>query len=377
MPKAFLSDQFLDELARERGGSIASAIATDGALNLDSALSSWVDSLDPTKRNHIVIHGDSNTQWDGRAPYRWAQQLRDDILAFTGMADGGPGVLHLYHHGASTSGQVSKVADAPFYYGLLEGRTVGPHGLGWVIWPGASWTLTTPEGMADWDRFCVYGAGDFTYSVDGAAATPVGQMTPVPGAFATSRSAEISAAGATLTIGGDAPLGGLFEGVGLYNGTTGLVVHNLGMFGGATRSIAGDNGDHMGIFEALQPKLTIFWVGTNDFNAFAPHREWEHYYRIAVERARKHGDVLMVYPMARRLGGGGIEAHPRYSHEDYQQVMRTIAWETDSGYLSIAQALGPWERANARGHMKDHGHLSEKGHGVVRRIIKRALELHS
>lgn len=402
MSEAFANDVVSQVVAA--GGNIEAAMGSDVAatFNLGSGLSKWVSQLNGGQRNHIVVIGDSNVQSVPAETFRWPVQLKTDLIAFTGIADGGPGFRHLglpewtipAAGPTSTTGWIT-TGKTPDFFPLESGFTgtvsdMAPNGYGFVQGGQANlgtWTLASAPASFTHDRFVLYGQDDDflvqqgEYSANGGAFTATAyNYGPATGNRLVTQEIATQIT-TTLRLRGSAtgfPV--YWNGVAFYQGTSGLIVHNLAVGGNSVNEIVGRNSaNRLSIIDNLTPKLTIVWTGTNEFHHAPPGIQqvsldtWYQKYLAIVQRARLYGDVLIVYPQATNVPNTFSQVPWPREQKDFERVARKIAYDTDSGFISMHQLWGTWSRHNARGYASDNHHINQAGHNAVSKVLTRAI----
>lgn len=375
-----------------RGGNYAAAAGGGAAFNCGSGLSSWLGSINPAARNNVVIYGDSNCQIKPAESYRWAQNIRAELLTLTGLASGGAGFRHLGLPEWSRTGTWTLLADQYDFNGV-NSIDLGPSSFAYsaLNTPNImTWTL--PADIGAHDRFDLYGIDDDvlallqgSYSVNGGAFTDTAWDLGTSAGVRLVKQTIMGTITTTLRVrGSNTVLPNYYAGAAFYNGTTGLVVHNLAIDGGSVDTYAGgDDANRLAILDDLQPKLTIVWTGANEFHngsifnlrQMTLDRWYEQYTRI-VERARQHGDVLMVFPQATQIPNAlnpDVTRDIPETQASFQGVARTVALENDCGLLSVNQVWGPWGNADARGRMLDAHHLNQVGHEAALPLVARTI----
>lgn len=393
----------------DRGGNAESAFGNDVAatFNLGSGLSSWFSKINTGARNHVCVLGDSNVVSVSAEQYRWPVQLKTDLLAFTGRPDGGPGFRHI---GLPEWTIPTKTTVAP---GQTNWETLGqtpgffpvestftgtaydrwPNGYGYVLVGQSNiftWTLASAPAGFTHDRFVLYGIDDdflgqqSEYSIDGGAFTGTAyNFGPATGIRMVTQEV-VTPITTTLRYRGSASgFPAYLGGVAFYQGSGAagpLIVHNLAVGGNRVDQAVGRNSaDRVAFIDNVQPILTVVWTGTNEFSNIPPGlpqmslSTFDTLYRKIVTKARTYGDVLMVYPHATNDPNVfSLKPIPR-QQADFERVARKIAYDTDSGFMSIHQLWGDWARANTRLFMLDDHHINQAGHNAVSKVLTRAI----
>lgn len=388
-----------EALVRE-GASGDGALGNDVAasFNLGTGLSSWRSALSGGVRNHILIMGDSNVEHQPAVTTRWAQQLRLDLITYTGIAQGGEGFRMMGLPEWTTTGTWNDIgADVNLKDTAAD---IGPYGKAFATQGNTNIkTWTKPGTFAAHDRFEVYGADDdflgqqAEYSIDGGAFTATSwDFGPSLGVRLV-KQAVVTPITTTLRLRpSNASFPTTVVGAAFYQGTTGLVVHNLAIGGSMVSDAVGTprqnglEGRRLAIIDDLQPKLTIIWTGTNEYLNFNSDgvgarkqmtlENWYNYYNKLVTKARQYGDVLMVMPQAVQTGAAGnqLAQEPIPSpHREFERAARRLAYEKDCGYISIHALWGSYARAAARGFQSDAHHISTAGHGAVFRYLSQSI----
>lgn len=388
------SNDVVNSLMRE-GGNAESAFGNDTAasFNLGSGLSKWFASMSGGVRNNVVVIGDSNVQDVPAETWRWPNQLQTDLIAFTGIATGGEGFRHAGLPEFTSTGTPVVTGITPGFFPVETPFTataadIGVNGYGWVLGGTGdvfTWTLPAPFGAHD--RFVLYGQDDDflvqqpQYSLNGGAFTDTAyNYAPTLGNRLVKQEIVGTVASTLRYRGSATTFPSYLNGMAFYQGTTGLIVHNLGVGGNTAYQTSGlGASNRLAIIDDLAPKLTVIWLGTNDFHHFPPQFTqkspdyfYTNYLKI-VQRARLYGDVLMVYPQASQIPNPFSTLPIPKQQRDYERVLRKIAYDTDSAYISIHQLWGDWTRHNARGFAADSYHITQAGHNVVSKYLTRAI----
>lgn len=377
-------------------------------FNADRGLSGWAEKLVSNERNHVLVFGESNvrrrTTMNNRTS--WVEMMALELQEFTGLSDGGPGLWTL-----NEDVEWSINSNAQRIERFISQFDIMPVGSG-MFGINAQFTWTKPQTVGTithWEALGVdtsgyqivetpngpqaLGSGNsgFQRSVDGGEWADVSipwQMPSTPRIASEVRAEPITQ---TLRIRFANPLATAVTcGAAFYNGTQGLVVHNLARSGASTAHATGREMQRVApIFDHYKPVLTVIQFGAVEMMAMAtiepfypkgmkqmPLGEFEARLRAMVSKAREYGDVLLLSPTQHNevslwFGGVSSSFHRR---EDYERVMRQVAYDFDAAHINLRAVLGgQWNRMVERGLVYDDLHLNDKGMGMVARVVTEAL----
>lgn len=364
----------------------------EGVYNGLSGLSRWQLLMAPAARHNVVIYGDSNVWHDNAfATTTWADALQARIMTQTGKASGGAGMRHMGLASEWARAGAWKKMDGTFPLELgYPGTDLGPTGFAYSgLDTSAIATWTLPGGFPAHDRFDIYGIDDDSlaflqpdYSLNGGAFTAMAWDIASTLGIRLVKQTIMGTVTSTLRVRGtNALIPQFFAGVAFYQGTTGIVVHNLAIEGGGVNIYAGPTGgNRLAIVDDLQPKLSIIMTGANEtFHGGVFELEqmslddyYDYYTRIA-QRCRLYGDVLLVHETEMKIPNALNDQTGALIQHDYARTSRTVARENDCGHLDIQGLWGSWANVNARARMADDFHLNQAGQNAVSDLIWKAL----
>jgi hypothetical protein len=347
---------------------LAECLLPNGSIgNVAGNLAGW--DLVYSGRLHIVAYGDSITEgaWSDASNLLWP------VYGFTGRlqnalskiyGDGGRGFIPLYKPEWSSSGVWTYNTD------------FGPYGYcKYAVVNTAVYTLANIYG----DRAEIYYVNNndmtITYKIDGG--DPVSHVASAP--FSNQCIAlqiDLGSVG-THTIDIIGPTVGILflQGASIYTGTTGVVVHNIGLSGQtayATYSAPKDPTRLGMISSHFPPKLTIINYLSNDYNYQNDVNNYPVPYlanmtAIANEFIALGSKVIIwqspdnnITPMAQT-----------YSLLEYETASKQAAVSAGAAWLDIHEA---WGKFSEDPHwMYDTQHPGFRGHKDISELMRRLI----